>query len=299
MDAGIEKVLTKDLPVFMESANQILQRADLMEMAQTERGAKSIVGAMMKAAIFGFRLTPELGQCHILPRNIKGKDGKYEKLASFQIGYKGWQKLAFDGGNVLSFDFDKVCENDVFEVIKGTNPNLLHTPAKSNRGEMTHFWASCTLKSGLVVFDVIDIEEAEKYRRYSETQNTWSNNQKQFSKQAIGIWGQSYETMALRLPIRNICTKKIQISDRITDGIEHDGAVVIQGGESFTPHQVLQSEEVPNPLSPELQKLQKELSTLNGEQLTAKFYEVDKAGKMTPEKKELFTARKQQIHSER
>ena len=52
-------------------------------------------------------------------------------------------------------------------------------------------------------------------------------------------------------------------------------------------------------LTPELQKLQKELSTLNGEQLTAKFYEVDKAGKMTPEKKELFTARKQQIHSER
>jgi phage RecT family recombinase len=303
LDAGIDKIITaQNLPVFLEAANQIMFRPELVEVVQTDRGAKSIVGAIMKAAIFGFRLTPELGRCHVLPRNIKVKDGKYEKLASFQIGYKGWQKLAFEGGNVQAFDFGKVCENDRFEWVKGTRPDLVHEPAKSNRGQMTHFWASCTLNSGLVVFDVIDIEEAEKYRRYSETQNTWADGRKQFAQQATGIWAQSYETMALRLPIRNICTKKIQISDRISEGIEADGIVSIHGEETYTPHQVIEKSEPVDQsaaLPEHMQDIANKLAKMGADELIAAFGEMEKEGKMTDQVKALFTARKNQIHAKR
>jgi len=307
IDAGINEVITENKAVFLESAHHIMMRPEIMQIMQTERGKQSVIGALMKAAIFGFRLSQELGECHIIPRKmkVKGADGRdqYEVLASFQIGYKGWIKLAFAGGAVESFDYDTVCTNDIFAFQKGTNAFLNFTPNLKSRGEKMGFFVAATLHSGRVVFDYIDMEEAEQYRRYSETQVDFNNGQRTFSEKPKGIWEKNYEAMALRLPFREICTKKLPLTPQIERGIEFDGGVTLQQGKDaqvYTPVEVLQSEDKTPAIPERIAKEAKEIAAINdGGTLSDLYYKYKDEGKLTEELTALFTQRKQQLHAKR
>ena len=256
IDAGINEIITDNKAVFLESAHHIMMRPEIMQIMATERGKQSVIGALMKAAIFGFRLSQELGECHIIPRKmkVKGADGRdqYEVLASFQVGYKGWIKLAFAGGAVESFDYDEVHVNDDFDFEKGSNPFLRFKRNFKSRGEKIGYFACAMLHSGRSVFEYVDMDEVENYRRYSETQVEYGNGgQRTFSQEPKGLWAKSFKVMALRLPIREICTKKIPLTPQIERGIEFDGGVTLQQGKDaqvYTPVEVLQSETPPEVL---------------------------------------------------
>ena len=240
---------------FMESALYLLSSPQLSKCTK-----QSVLGGLLKAAIFGFRVSTELGQCWLIPRTVKtgrmikdqsGRDvEEKETVAVFQIGYKGWQELAFRSGAVESFDYGTVHENDTFDFQQGTSPYLNFKPSKINRGKKTHFFATATLSSGRVVFDVITIDEAESYRRMSDTQIDWvkdgNRNVKTPALNPKGIWAENYDAMALRLPIREICTKKVPKSTEILKAIDSDGgASVIGDGKiiDITPSNVMDSEE--------------------------------------------------------
>lgn len=217
---------------------------------------ESVMGAILKAALFGFRLNKELGQCWVIPRKIKtGTDANnkaiYEMVAVFQIGYKGWMKLANEG-SVESWDYATVFENEQFEMVKGTNANLYHKPiagTNAQKGRRIGYYAGAYLKgSGRFVFHYINMEEAEEYRRYSEQQYDYSQGQgKVFSQSAKGIWASNYDAMALRLPIREIATKKAPLTERIEQAVNADeGVTYYQDGKvvEVTPKEVAEKTEV-------------------------------------------------------
>lgn len=242
---------------FIEAALQLLKTPALSKCTK-----ESVFGGILKAAIFGFRLSPELGQCWLVPRKVKtgnrtpdGKD-EYANVAVFQIGYKGWQELAFRSNVVESFDFGSVYEKDEFDYQQGTSPYLNYRPAKDqrNKGKRTHFFATATLSTGRVVFDVITVDEAETYRRYSDSQFDGYGRDKQFAAAPKDIWAQHYDSMALRLPIREICTKKVPKSPIILKAIETDGGVSnLSNGQviDITPKTVDESAAAPETLHPD------------------------------------------------
>lgn len=214
------------LPAFIEATMQLLKSPALLECTE-----ESILGGILKAAIFGFRLSPELGQCWLVPRSVKtglqdekGKD-IYAKVAVFQIGYKGWMELAIRSGKVESFDYKVVYELDTFSYKQGTSAFLDYVAADNytNRGRKTHAWASAVMMSGRVVFDVQPIEEVERHRMMSDTQRDGEG--------ASGIWAKHYDQMAIRIPMRYMCQLKLPKSELMQQALEADGGYsVIENG---------------------------------------------------------------------
>ena len=215
---------------FTEAALSLLQNPAIAACTQ-----ESVLGCLLKAAIFGFRLSPELGQCWIVPRNMKTKtaDGKDEwrKVATFQIGYKGWMELAFRSGEVESFDASVVRGGDLFEYEKGSAPFLKYK-AGAKVGPPTHVWASATMRSGRVVFAVCDGEEIERHRRMSDNQKEGG----QVSNNPVGIWAQHFDAMAKRIPMRYLCTLQLPKSELMLRAVEADGGVT-----EVTPHEVIET----------------------------------------------------------
>lgn len=208
---------------FTEAALSIIQNPSVAVCTR-----ESVFGCLLKAAIFGFRLSPELGQCWIVPRGLNvGTREKPEwiKVATFQIGYKGWQELAFRSGKVESFDFATVRENDTFDFQQGSTPALVHKWSGSDheRGKRTGVWACATLNSGRVVFHYCPSSEIERHRLMSDTQKDRSGVA---SQTPVSIWGTHYDIMAMRVPMRYLCTLKLPKTSEIDQAIESDGSVI-------------------------------------------------------------------------
>lgn len=205
---------------------------------------ESILGALYKAATLDFRLEPEFGECHLIPRSIKtgkkdeqGKD-IWKSVCVFQVGYKGWKAKALQTGNVSFLSSRAVYKADQFSFEYGTSQHLKHIPADEKAaGSSTHFYALAKLVDGSVVFEVITKQEAEKSRRYSETQYDWigtgANKIKQFSESPKGIWKDNYDAMALRVPIKKLCAslpltpalEAANSADGVVTYLQKDGTV--------------------------------------------------------------------------
>ena len=210
---------------FTEAALAVIQNPHVAACTKD-----SIFGCLLKAAIFGFRLSPELGQCWIVPRSFNFGDRQnpiWGKVATFQIGYKGWQELVFRSGKVESFDFSTVRENDNFDFQQGTNPSMTHKWSGSDqeRGRRSGFWASATLTSGRVVFHYCPLAEVERHRMMSDTQKD-KNGQVSTVPTERSVWALHYDMMGMRVPMRYLCTLKLPKTDEIQAAIESDGAVI-------------------------------------------------------------------------
>lgn len=222
---SLVKVIQEKMGVeqFTEAALSVIQNPYVAACTRD-----SILGCLLKAAIFGFRLSPELGQCWMVPRSINvgtREKPEWAKVATFQIGYKGWMELVFRSGKVESFDFCIHREKDTFDFQMGSNPHLSHKWAGSDqeRGNRRGVWASATLTSGRTVFHYCDIAEVERHRMMSDTQKDRSG---QVSQTPISVWGAHYDIMAMRVPMRYLCTLKLPKTDEIEAAIESDGAVI-------------------------------------------------------------------------
>lgn len=218
------------IEAFTEAAIQLMGQKGMRDCTPA-----SVFGGLLKAAIFGFRVSPELGHCWLIPREFnKGKPNAVW-MATFQIGYKGWMELAFRSGEVESFDAAMVWSNDQFDYEKGTTPFLKHKECanQSNRGQKTHAWASATMMSGRIVFNVVPIDEIERHRLMAGSQDIWSKN---------------YDQMAKRIPMRYLCTLQLPKSEVLRQAIESDGGVHNLDGERINTIPIVEVEKKAAPV---------------------------------------------------
>lgn len=115
---------------------------------------ESFLGALFQSAQLGLEPNVE-GQAYIIPFNNKKKVGEQwveKKEASFQIGYKGYIELFYRHGNTSTIFMDKVCENDEFDYMYGTETYLKHKPNLSNRGQVIGYYAVAKMSKGDSIF---------------------------------------------------------------------------------------------------------------------------------------------------
>lgn len=137
----------------------------------------SVIGGAITASALGLELNTPLQQCFLIPYNNKNTN---KTEAEFQLGFKGMIDLCYRNSNVLSVETDDVRENDYFDYEKGLHPFLKHKPSMSNRGKLTHAYAIARLKSGGVVFTVMDKSQIEGIRMRSKAgqskSSPWNNS---------------------------------------------------------------------------------------------------------------------------
>jgi len=104
---------------------------------------ESLWKACVQGAELGLSLNPTLGEADILPV-WNGMTKKNE--AQFRPRYKGLMKLALQSKEVTSIRSVLVHEKDEFEVIEGLRPDIIHKPARGERGPLTDVYCVWTLR---------------------------------------------------------------------------------------------------------------------------------------------------------
>jgi recombination protein RecT len=147
--------------------------------------AQSILGAFIRSVQLNLEPNTVLGECYLIPRQIKGQ---WE--ANFELGYKGLIKLAYRSGEVKLIQAHEVYENDLFDADYGES-KLLHKPyLKGDRGNIVAYWARYILKDGTSDFSVWSVQQAESHRdQYSKSAGSnyspWSTAFHQMAKKSV------------------------------------------------------------------------------------------------------------------
>lgn len=161
----LEQEFARALPA--GEARQIVQDAltclrTIQKLDQCE--PRSVLGALMTCAQLGLR-PGVLGHAWPLPF----WDGKTRGMkAQLIIGYQGYIHLGYESGKVADFSGRAVRENDIYEVDYGTNPNLIHRPARGDRGKIVAYYATFRTTTGGSGFHDMTHEEVCDWRdRYA------------------------------------------------------------------------------------------------------------------------------------
>ena len=172
---------------------------------------QSFLGAMMAAAQMGTEVNTALGQAYILPYNNHGT-----MEATYILGYRGLIDLAYRSGEVKSVQAHEVYENDVFEYEYGLEPKLKHVPAKTNRGNVTHYYAVFTTKDGGFGFEVMSIDDINEFaRKFSKSYNSatspWKTNFDAMAKKGLAL------DTPIPTPTGWTTMEQLQVGDEVFD----------------------------------------------------------------------------------
>jgi len=138
----------------------IAQTAATSMPALLECYTPTLFGAMIKCTQLGLEPNNALGQAYLIPfKNTKANRMDCQLV----IGYRGMLELARRSGNVVSFTAGHVREGDEFEWAYGLNETLHHVPAKTGRGEVTHYYSYAKLKGEGYQFLVWTAEDMEAH----------------------------------------------------------------------------------------------------------------------------------------
>jgi len=134
-----------------------------------ECSRESLWKACVQGAELGLSLNPTLGEADILP--VWNGQRRCNE-AQFRPRYKGLMKLALQSGEVTGIRSVLVHENDEFIVMEGLRPDIIHKPARGDRGEMTHAYCVWNLKSqSEPQFEIMDRAQIARIKARSSSKN--------------------------------------------------------------------------------------------------------------------------------
>jgi len=156
----------------------------------------SLFSAVVQCSQLG--LEPNgLGHAYLLPyynNKIKGYD------VQLIIGYRGMLDLARRSGQILSINAYEVYDTDVFEVMLGLNPDIIHKRdiKTSENGKLIAVYAVAKLKDGGTQFEVMT-----KYQIDLICNEALSKIRNEIAKQ-YSPWAKHYNEMAKKTVIRRL-----------------------------------------------------------------------------------------------
>jgi recombination protein RecT len=188
----------------------------------------------MTASALGLDLTPQLGQCYIIPycNNRKVGPNEWVKVweAQFQLGYRGTIALAQRSGAVARIHADVVREKDLFRYSKGLNPTLEHEESlEEDRGEITHVYAVANFTNGGYAFEVWPyakvVAHAKKFSQaYYKSEYKGGKKTGAQIENPNSPWIKDFESMAKKTLIKAIW-KYLPVSTEIMLAGASDGAI--------------------------------------------------------------------------
>lgn len=163
---------------------------------------ESLTECLMDCSALG--LEPDGRRAHLIP---------YKNKCTLIIDYKGLVELARRSGEIADIHADVVREADHFSYSFGTNANLTHQPALTDRGEVTAAYSFVKLKDGSTSYEVMNKEEIDKIRKRSQASGS-------------GPWVTDYPEMAKKTVFRRH-SKWLPVSAEFRDSVDKDYDVPI------------------------------------------------------------------------
>jgi recombination protein RecT len=166
----------------------------------------SLVAGIVQASELGLELSGPLGQAYLIPRKNRGR-----MEATFQIGYRGFLRLAYNTGQVAVFNARAVEEGDFFKFVQGSENFVEHRPRETEgAARITHFYAILRQKgqdSHDGDCEVWPVEKMIRHRDRFRSDKTLKVRDKNYQ----GVWDTDFEAMGCKTLIRMI-SKRANLS---------------------------------------------------------------------------------------
>jgi len=170
----------------------------------------SIYRALLQTCHLGISLSPILNEAHFIP---------YGGKCTLQLGYRGWIKLVTESDKIQDIYADTVCENDIFKVVKGSRPDLVHEYAPV-RGVPTHVYAMAFFRDGHFKFEVVPWSDIEKAKQLSKK-----------GGKVNPAWAMWQEEMSKKVAIKRLCKVLIPMLGHKGEKLAHAAAIENNAGD--------------------------------------------------------------------
>lgn len=142
----------------------------------------SIQMAVLNISQIGITVNPALKLAYLVPRKINDV-----LECCLEIGYMGLSKLVTDTGSATNIYAHVVYENDEFEQILGTEPEIKHKPKLSGRGKLIGVYCVAVLHNSSKQVEVMSYDEVIAIRNESESYKAYKKK-KDKGEWASSIW---------------------------------------------------------------------------------------------------------------
>lgn len=205
--------ITAALPVHLKANADKYARQALSLFSQNPKLQQctgiTILSALMTATGLGLDLTPQLGQCYIIPYENRKKDGNSwvsVMEAQFQLGYRGAIALAQRSGELKRITAEVVYEKDHFRYSKGLDPVLEHEPSEDeDPGPIKYVYAVANFKNGGYAFEVCPVAKVVAHaKKFSKSYYKRDYKTKEMVENPNSPWHTDFESMAKKTLIMAI-----------------------------------------------------------------------------------------------
>jgi recombination protein RecT len=141
----------------------------------------SMFASILAGAEIGLIPSDMIGEFYLIPRNLKGADGKYRQTITPLIGYKGLVNILLRSGDIVKVHTEVVYDGDEFQPIYGLEPNIIHKPnfdVPRTADKIKYAYAVAKMKNGEYQFSVMTRAEIESVRNLSKYPNDLYFNDK-------------------------------------------------------------------------------------------------------------------------
>jgi len=183
----------------------------------------SMFASILAGAEIGLIPSDMIGEFYLIPRNVKGSDGKYKQTVTPLVGYKGLVNILLRSGDITRIHTEVVYEGDVFEPVYGLEPNIIHKPnfeVPRTANKIRYAYAVAKSKSGEYQFAVLTRAEIEGIKNLAKYENDLYFN----DKMGINRW---MEKKAALIQLSKMLPKDYYSKKAITmDGMVSGGAML-------------------------------------------------------------------------
>jgi recombination protein RecT len=210
-----EEMLGKKASGFIVSVINAVQNSDMLQKADRN----SILFSAATAASLDLPINENLGFAYIVPYNRKQKDGTYQVLAQFQLGYKGFIQLAQRSGQFKTINATDVREGEIESLDRLT-------------GEIVFNWIEDkdvrdkTKVIGYVgYFKMINGFEKTLFMTNADLKNHGKEYSQSFKK-GYGLWEDKFDAMAIKTVLKLLLSKYAPLSIEMQKAVLADQAIV-------------------------------------------------------------------------
>lgn len=224
---SIENALPSSIKQNAKRFSRILMTLVRQTRGLAECEISSVLGGALTGAALGLDPTPGLDEFYLVPF----KDNRRGTTAAqFVLGYKGMQKLAYQGG-CRKIIAREVCKNDEFEITYGYDEKLVHKPPTTGeRGEEIGYYVIVTLPEGEKTFCYITKADAMKH------------SEKKSRAYSSGPWQTDFASMAEKTCMRKIFKWLPKSTEAAVAMSKDEGVVNITAEEAKSSETVLEAQ---------------------------------------------------------
>lgn len=194
-------------------AIQLLNKNSYMNGATTT----SKLQAVFNVALTGLTLNPTLKLAYLVPRY---NNASRELEVHLEPSYQGLVKLVTDTGSAKSVSSQVVFEGDEFDVVLGTDTQIIHRP-KFKSETIQLVYAVATLSDGSKMVEVMTLLQINDIRETSESYKAFKAG-----KSKSCIWESHYSEMARKTVVKRLVKSlpKTDMWDKLGEAIEIDNS---------------------------------------------------------------------------